>query len=158
MTPTNKHDLLCVKGASDLSSPSAVFFSSSSDLFKKVIGYDDKDFAKNGKPEQQGFVYSYKDGPEYPGACEICCFSFCVCCARSAYRSSIVCGYVVPKTRLFITDYLAYGGKPLCLSCSPLDSSFDSIVLWLNRINSTQFVLQAPFLGHSWSLDTPIGR
>jgi len=32
-----------------------------------VISYDDKDFARNGKPEQKGFVYSYKDGPEYPG-------------------------------------------------------------------------------------------
>jgi len=63
----NKHDLLCVKGASDSSSPSAVVFSSTSELFKKVISYDDKDFARNGKPEQKGFVYSYKDGPEYPG-------------------------------------------------------------------------------------------
>ena len=68
-TATNKHDLLCVRGASDSSSPSAVVFSSSSELFKKVISYDDKDFAKNGQPEKKGFVYSYKDGPEYPGAC-----------------------------------------------------------------------------------------
>jgi len=63
----NKHDLLCVRGASDSSSPSAVVFSSTSEMFKKVISYDDKDLARNGKPEQKGFVYSYKDGPEYPG-------------------------------------------------------------------------------------------
>lgn len=72
----NKHDLLCVKGASDSSSSSAVVFSSTSELFKKVINYDDKDFARNGKPEQKGFVYSYKDGPEYPGVC-LFCVSFC---------------------------------------------------------------------------------
>jgi hypothetical protein len=80
MTPTNKHDLLCAKGVSDSSSPSAVFFSSSSELFKKVISYDDKDFAKNGKPEQQGFVYSYKDGPEYPGACVRLFLVLCLLC------------------------------------------------------------------------------
>ena len=71
----NKHDLLCVKGASDSSSSSAVVFSSTSELFKKIISYDDKDFARNGKPEQKGFVYSYKDGPEYPGVYFLCfCF------------------------------------------------------------------------------------
>ncbi len=76
----NKHDLLCVKGASDSSSPSAVVFSSTSELFKKVISYDDKDFARNGKPEQKGFVYSYKDGPEYPGVSFLCfCFSRVIC-------------------------------------------------------------------------------
>ena len=71
-TPVNKHDLLCVKGASDSASPSAVVFSSSAELFKRVLSYDDKDFARNGKPEQKGFVYSYKDGPEYPGGYFIC--------------------------------------------------------------------------------------
>mmetsp|Transcript_29074 Transcript_29074/g.78683 ORF Transcript_29074/g.78683 Transcript_29074/m.78683 type:complete len:915 (+) Transcript_29074:207-2951(+) len=63
----NKHDLLCIRGASDSSSPSATLFSTSSELFRKVISYDDKDFAKNGKPESKAFIYSYKDGPEYPG-------------------------------------------------------------------------------------------
>lgn len=71
-TPVNKHDLLCVRGASDSSSPSAINFSSSTELFKRVISYDDKDFARNGKPEQKGFVYSYKDGPEYPGGSFFC--------------------------------------------------------------------------------------
>mmetsp|Transcript_26170 Transcript_26170/g.61480 ORF Transcript_26170/g.61480 Transcript_26170/m.61480 type:complete len:890 (+) Transcript_26170:198-2867(+) len=65
--PTNKHDLFCAKGASNSSSPSAIIFSSSAELFKKVLNYDDKDFARNGQPEKKGFVYSYKDGPEYPG-------------------------------------------------------------------------------------------
>ena len=71
-TPVNKHDLLCIKGASDSSSPSAVVFSSSAELFKRLISYDDKDFVRNGKPEQKGFVYSYKDGPEYPGEFLVC--------------------------------------------------------------------------------------
>ena len=75
-TPVNKHDLLCVKGASDSSSPSAVVFSSSAELFKRAISYDDKDFARNGKPEQKGFVYSYKDGPEYPGGLFVLCRYF----------------------------------------------------------------------------------
>eukprot|EP00536_Pseudo-nitzschia_multiseries_P002176 jgi/Psemu1/183093/e_gw1.29.107.1 len=65
--PANKHDLLCIRGASNSSSPSAALFSSSSELFRKVISYDDKDFAKNGKPESKAFIYSYNDGPEYPG-------------------------------------------------------------------------------------------
>uniref|UniRef100_A0A7S4AT26 mRNA (guanine-N(7))-methyltransferase n=1 Tax=Pseudo-nitzschia australis TaxID=44445 RepID=A0A7S4AT26_9STRA len=65
--PANKHDFLCVRGASDPSSPSAIVFSSSSELFRRVIGYDDKDLAKNGAPESKAFIYSYKDGPEYPG-------------------------------------------------------------------------------------------
>jgi hypothetical protein len=81
-TPTNKHDLLCVRGASDSSSPSAIIFSSSSELFKKVISYDDKDFARNDKPEQQGFVYSYKDGPEYPGGSVLCCCLVSFLCTR----------------------------------------------------------------------------
>jgi hypothetical protein len=54
----NKHDLLCVRG--DL------VFSTSTELFQKVVHYDATD-ATNDKPEEICFVYSYKDGPEYPG-------------------------------------------------------------------------------------------
>ncbi|VEU39589.1 unnamed protein product [Pseudo-nitzschia multistriata] len=66
-TPKTKHDLLCVRGASVLSSDSVIVFSTSSELFRKVISYDDKDIVRNGKPESKTSLYSYKDGPEYPG-------------------------------------------------------------------------------------------
>ena len=58
-TATNKHDLLCVRGDE--------VFSTSTELFRKVVHYDATDATNDQQPEKTCFVYSYKDGPEYPG-------------------------------------------------------------------------------------------
>mmetsp|Transcript_47 Transcript_47/g.57 ORF Transcript_47/g.57 Transcript_47/m.57 type:complete len:868 (-) Transcript_47:313-2916(-) len=49
----NKHDLLCVRGDE--------VFSTSSELFRRVLHYVDNDDTK-AKVEKMNFVYSYKDG------------------------------------------------------------------------------------------------
>ncbi len=115
----NKHDLLCVRGGSDSSSPLAVVFTSTPEMFKKVISYDDKDFLRNGKPEQKGFVYSYKDGPEYPGVS--CLFSCFILSGRLVFASNVLVSLSLDRkaTNLFRnhqTELPYFGRNPsLCL-------------------------------------------